>query len=72
MTLRHLFASFAIATLTLPTFAAKAEVLASPGDLRIRHDIKQRSRVAAVIGETLQSAVVRSFENLVYGRCGNA
>ena len=39
MNLRNLPTSLAFATLTLWAFAASAEVLAPPGDLRIRHDL---------------------------------
>ena len=39
MILRHKSAGLAVAMLTLWTVAATAEVLAPPGDLRVRHDV---------------------------------
>lgn len=48
MTFHRQLASLAFATLTLLTFAASAEVLAPPGDLRIRHDIELLNDARAI------------------------
>ncbi|MEE4163751.1 MAG: capsule assembly Wzi family protein [Woeseiaceae bacterium] len=48
MKLCHLPAGIATALLTLWTFAATAEVLAPPGDLRIRHDIELLNDTRAI------------------------